>query len=232
MNKNISQEIGPETRVFDFDTLEIRAAENGKSKLIRGHAAVYNKLSEDLGGFKELFEPGAFKDTIVRDDIRSLFNHTPSYILGRNKAKTLTVEEDEKGVYYEVTPPDTRYANDLMVSIERGDISQCSIIFNVDGKAGEKWLVDGAQVDPVDAFVAMWDDKKHKIERHILKARLYDVGPVTFPVYPQTDVKVRDYLSALKEEAAAKLDKQGPPVKTGADASMERQRLAYGYPRK
>lgn len=220
ITKNYEPGSVQETRVFDFDKLEIRAAGEKEPKKIRGYAAVFNKRSEDLGGFKEVFDPGAFADTIKRDDIRSLLNHTPSYILGRNKAGTLTVEEDERGAYYEVTPPDTRYAKDLMVSIERGDVSQCSIIFRVDGKAGERWLVDGAEVKAMDAFMAIYDGKKHDIERHVVKARLYDVGPVTFPAYPQTSVKVRDYLTAINETEEVP-DKQGQTPEGKANESLE-----------
>jgi HK97 family phage prohead protease len=231
MPKNISQEIGPEIRAFDFDILEIRAASKDEGKKIRGHAAVFDKLSEDFGGFRETIDVGAFTDAIKRDDVRALVNHVPTYILGRNKAGTLALSEDEKGLAIEISPPDTQYARDLMVSIERRDISQMSFAFNIDGKAGEKWEVDGAEVKPVEAFMAMFDGKKHDIRRHVVKVRLYDVSPVTFPAYPTTDVKVRDYLEALKEEAKAELDKLGPP-RTGADVSLVKQRLTYGYPRK
>jgi hypothetical protein len=200
------------TSPFEFDSLEVRAEGDKETKLIRGHGAVYNKLSVDLGGFRELFEPGAFTDAIKNDDIRSLRDHTPSYILGRNKAGTLTLTEDERGVYYEVTPPDTSYARDLIVSIERRDVTGGSIIFSVD-KDGERWFVDGKEAEMLDAFMAMWDEKKHKIERHVTKARLYDIGPVTFPAYPQTDVKIRSLLAQAKEKlhipAELKPDGQG-----------------------
>jgi len=229
--KIISQEIGPETRTFDFDALEIRAEGEGEAKKIRGHAAVFNKLSEDFGGWREVIDPGAFTDAIARDDVRALVNHIPHLILGRNKAGTLALAEDEKGLSIEIDPPDTSYARDLMASIERRDISQMSFAFNIDGKAGEKWEVDGAEAKIGEAINAMYDGKKHDIRRHIVKARLYDVSPVTFPAYPQTDVKLRDYFESLKEEARAELDKPGPPEKS-ADASLAEQRLKYGYPRK
>jgi len=181
-----------EYREFEMDKLEVRAAEGEDApKKIIGHGAVYNKLSVDLGGFKELFEPGTFAESIKRDDIRSLRDHTPTYILGRTKAGTLELKEDERGVYYEVVVPETSYADDLLISIERGDVTGCSIMFQVDGEKGERWFLEGKEVDAIDAFMAMWDEKKHKIERHVNKARLYDIGPVTFPAYPQTDVKAR-----------------------------------------
>ncbi|MFA7177909.1 MAG: HK97 family phage prohead protease [Smithellaceae bacterium] len=182
--------IKQETRTFDLDVLEVRSEADGP-KIIRGHAAVFNKLSDDLGGFREIIEPGAFAEAVKRDDVRALINHVPLYILGRNKAGTLRLEEDEKGLAIEIDPPDTQYARDLAVSIERRDITQMSFGFRIDGKNGERWEVDGKEVKPVDAFMAMWDGGKHDIVRHVVKTRLFDVSPVTYPAYPQTDVKVR-----------------------------------------
>jgi hypothetical protein len=207
---------------FEFDELEVRADESGAKKII-GHGAVYNRLSEDLGGFREMFLSGAFSDSIGSDDIRSLRDHTPSYILGRNKSGTLNLNEDEKGVRYEVTPPDTSYARDLLVSIERRDVTGGSIIFRVDGKDSERWYVDGKESKMIDAFAAMWDEKKHKIERHISKARLYDIGPVTFPAYPQTDVKVRSMMDLAKEQINKPPESpgdQGTP-REGSDGSLD-----------
>jgi hypothetical protein len=180
-----------EIRNFELDELEIRAEGEGKQKMIRGHAAVFSKLSEDLGGFREIVEPGAFTDAIKRDDVRALFNHDSNYVLGRNKSGTLKLSEDEKGLSIEIDPPDTQAARDLMVSIDRKDITQMSFAFRIDGKKGERWEMDGAEVKAADAFMAMWSGEKHDIIRHILKTRLYDVSPVTYPAYPQTDVAVR-----------------------------------------
>jgi hypothetical protein len=177
-------------RTFDMDALEVRVGSNDKEKHLTGHGAVYDRWSVDLGGFKELFEQGSFTESIGKDDIRSLQNHDAHYILGRTKAGTLALEEDKRGVKFDVTLPDTSYANDLLVSVERRDITGCSIIFSVDPK-DERWFVDGEEVEWLDALMAMWDEKKHKVERRISKASMYDIGPVTFPAYPQTDVKAR-----------------------------------------
>jgi len=182
-----------EKRFFPF---ELRAEGDSKQPKIVGHATVFNQFSEDLGGFREKFLPGAFTETIKNDDIRSLINHTPTLILGRNKSGTLRISEDVAGVYYEVDAPDTSYARDLLVSIGRRDISQCSIIFRVQNKADERWLVDGKEVAAMEAFMAMWDGKKRNVERHVLRAKLADVGPVTFPAYPQTDVISRSMMEA------------------------------------
>lgn len=182
-----------EIRAFDLDSLEVRSDGDNGAKTIKGHAAVFNKKSEDLGGFRELIMPGAFADAVKRDDVRALINHMPQYILGRNKAGTLRLEEDERGLYFEIDAPETSYARDLMVSIDRKDITQCSFAFNIDGKKGEKWEVDGEEVKDIwAAFDAMFDGKKHEIVRYVVKVKpLYDVSPVTYPAYPQTDVKAR-----------------------------------------
>jgi len=177
---------------------EIRLiAEDEKQPVIRGYAAMFEKWSEDLGGFVEQIARGAFQKSLKSDDIRALFNHDPNYVLGRIKPGTLRLAEDDKGLAIEVDPPDTQWARDLQISISRGDISQMSFGFRV-----------------------VADDWKHvtgKIsERTLLEVRLFDVSPVTFPAYPQTTVKVRDYLKSL--------DTEGVP-ETGRCLSLERDRF-------
>jgi len=174
-----------ERRTFELDDIEIRS-EDGEKPKMKGHAAVFNKLSDEIGaflgmpGFREQIAPGAFARTIKSGDIRALFNHDPNYVLGRNKSGTLVLEEDDKGLAIEIDPPDTSYARDLMVSIERGDITQMSFAFMVHGKKGEEWI-----------------NEEGKASIRILKdVDLFDVSPVTYPAYPQTDVKVRSVLAA------------------------------------
>ena len=67
---------------------------------ISGYAAVFNKKSLPLGfmGFREIVAPGAFAETIKTADVRALFNHDPSMVLGRTRNNTLTLEEDNKGL--------------------------------------------------------------------------------------------------------------------------------------
>jgi len=178
---------------------ELRVDRAGEKPVIRGHAAVFNALSEDLGGFREQIAPGAFKNAIGRDDVRALFNHDSNLILGRNKAGTLRMSEDDTGLAIEIDPPDTQYARDLMVSMERGDITQMSFGFSVT-KQGQKWEENG---------------QTHT--RTLTDVRLYDVSPVTLPAYPQTDVALRS-LTEFKAE-------QVPPVATPVRPNAARELL-------
>lgn len=163
-----------ERRIYVLDNLQIESRD-GAAPLMRGHAAVFNQLSEDLGGFREQIAPGAFAEAIEKDDIRALFNHNPDHILGRNRAKTLRLAEDARGLAIEIDPPDTQVARDLMTSIARGDVTQMSFGFSV-RPGGQDWAKDdGGQTI-----------------RTLKRLRLFDVSPVTFPAYPQTDVAMRE----------------------------------------
>lgn len=155
--------------------VEIRVERrDGEPPKIIGHAAVFNQLSEDLGGFREQIAPGAFVEAIGKDDVRALWNHNPDHVLGRNMAKTLLLSEDSRGLAIEIVPPDTQMARDLMISMERGDVSQMSFGFSVRPN-GQNW----------------GKDEEGRVVRTLTNVRLYDVSPVTFPAYPQTDVAVR-----------------------------------------
>lgn len=138
---------------------------------IKGYGAVFNKRSENLGGFYEVIEPGAF-DGVLGDDVRALINHNSDLILARTTSKTLKLWVDENGLGYEVEMPDTTYARDLMVSTKRGDISQSSFGFIVDDDT--------------------WEEKEGIVLRTIKKIkRLLDVSVVTYPAYPDTSAATR-----------------------------------------
>src|SRR5687768_15709461 len=97
-----------------YEQIEIRAEQGEDNKLrLIGHAAVFNKKSEEIFGFREIVLPGAFKESIKKNDIRALWNHDPAYILGRNKAGTLRLKEDDQGLRTEIDLPDTQLARDL-----------------------------------------------------------------------------------------------------------------------
>lgn len=169
--------MGKESRTFVFEMRK-----EGESRKMVGHAAVFNQEADIGGWFKEVIEPGAFVDTIKDDDVRALFNHDENFPLGRNIAGTLSLSEDDTGLKVEIDPPDTQYARDLAVSIERGDISQMSFAFQT---LKEEWQFAEAKGD-MDL-------------RRIKKVRLFDVSPVTFPAYEGTDIALRSRDERKKE---------------------------------
>ena len=168
-----------EKRAFDF-ALDIETRDDKSPKIV-GHAAIFNEYA-DILWWKERMMPGAFKSSIKSDDIRALFNHDPNYVLGRNKAGTLKLREDDKGLFIDVTPPDTQFANDLIKLIERGDISQMSFAFQV---IEDKWE---------------YGEDKEPDKRDVMKVKLYDVSPVTYPAFEGTDVAIRSHDIWLKTQ--------------------------------
>jgi hypothetical protein len=158
-------------------TAQFRFAGSEK-RTITGYAAVFNALSEDLGWFREKIAPGAFAESLRRgDDVRALVNHDANLVLGRSASGTLRMSEDATGLLVEIDPPDTQVARDLVVSMERGDITQMSFGFYTERQE--------------------WDETKDPIVRTLLQVRLFDVSVVTYPAYPQTDVSVRSRDAAL-----------------------------------
>jgi len=141
---------------------------------VKGYAAVFDKASEDMGGFVEYIAPGAFDEALAAaDDVRALYNHNPDMLLARTSSGTLSLTQDQTGLGVDFSLPDTSVGRDLAVSLERGDVSQMSFAFTV---AQDKWEErdDGPAIRTITQV-----------------ARLYDVLPVTYPAYPDTSVALR-----------------------------------------
>ncbi len=103
--------------------IELRAS-GGNSPKLGGYAAVFDSPSQDLGGFIEIVKPGAFSRTLRSNstDPLALVQHQPQLVLGRRSAGTLRLNEDAKGLAFEIDLPETSAARDLLVSVERGDV--------------------------------------------------------------------------------------------------------------
>lgn len=169
-----------ETRVASI-AIEARADEGDARRMV-GYAAVFNSITNIGNWYREQIAPGAFARAIQEDDVRALVDHEPSRILGRNKSGTLTLAEDERGLRVEITPPDTQLARDLMVMMDRGDVTQMSFAFTV--RAQE------------------WSDMDEPLPLRTVKdVRLFDVSVVTYPAYDETEVALR----SLKEARAPAL---------------------------
>lgn len=202
MPENLEQEI----RTFP---VELRTNDKGE---IAGYAAVYNSISEDLGGWKEVIEPGFFRD-VLDGDVRALFNHDDNYVLGRTRSKTLALKDENQGLHVSMKAPDTQWANDLRTSMQRGDIDQMSFAFQVKS-GGAKW-----EERPDGTFL-----------RRLLPggaARLYDVSVVTFPAYPQTSAFTRSQFEKIKEGSTGKVEMPDPASQpyTSTELKLRRARL-------
>jgi len=158
-----------EKRICTFSP-EVRGSHQGT--VLEGYAAVFNTLSKDLGGFKEIIADKAFSRTLKAGaDVRALVDHDPSKILGRSKAGTLTLREDDHGLKVSIKPPDTTVGRDIVESTRRGDVDQMSFAFSV---VSDTWeTIDGEEV------------------RTITDVDLHDVSIVTYPAYTDTAVAVR-----------------------------------------
>ncbi len=172
-----------ERRIYSCPGLEIRA-EDDKPPVLVGYAALFGEMSEDLHGFRERIAPGAFAKSLG-GDVRALFNHDSNLILGRTRSGTLRLEEDQRGLRVEITPPDTSVARDLIESVRRKDVDQMSFGFRTRKDDWEEF--DGGLV------------------RTLIEVTLLDVSPVTFPAYPQTEIALRS-MDAWKAEHAPKPD--------------------------
>jgi HK97 family phage prohead protease len=162
-------------------TTELRASKSGSKTKLSGYAAVFNSDSEDLGGFTEQIAPGAFRDVLASAslDCRCLLNHDPNMLLGRTP-NTLRLRQDSHGLFYECDIPDTNAGRDVLVSAERGDISQSSFGFTV---ADEQWFdLSGNKTDK-------WSGSRRLITK---VGSLFDVSPVTYPAYQASSVEARD----------------------------------------
>ena len=158
--------------------LQIRGSDQGTT--IEGYAAVFNSLSEDLGGFREIISPGAFKRSLKAGaDVRALVDHDPAKILGRNKAGTLSLREDDHGLHVRIKPPDTTAGRDTVESLRRGDVDQMSFAFSV---VSDEWNTDDGQE-----------------VRTINDVDLHDVSIVTYAAYPDTSVAVRSLEQARSD---------------------------------
>lgn len=175
-----------ERRFFQSEVRAVAPSEvaDTTGSVIEGYAAKFNSVTE-IGyyyKFREKILPGAFDD-VLNDDVRCLFNHNPNFILARSVAGkgTLTLTVDEIGLKYSYETPDRSYAKDLEDAIAKGDVSQSSFAFDI---AEETWT-------EIDGEIATRDIVKFK--------KLYDVAPVTYPAYADTEVAKRS-LDAYKEK--------------------------------
>ena len=186
-----------ETRNFDAQ-FELR--EDGDGMTFIGYAAKFNSPSEDLGGFVETIEPGAFRRSLrSRNDVKLLVNHDTGRVLASSRSGTMRLYEDETGLRVEASLPNTSDGRDMAELLKRGDLNKMSFGFAV-------------QKDS-------WNNEM--TERTLKSVRLFEVSIVAFPAYAATEALVRSLDKAAKR-AAVDADQLADAVlklEEGADLS-------------
>lgn len=177
---------------------EIRLGDNATtsdSRHIEGYAIVFNSLSNDLGGFREIIEQGAITDELIKNsDILCLMNHDiKKGVLARSYQGrgSLKLDIDEHGLHYSFDAPKTALGDEVLEGIRRCDISKCSFAF-VCGE--DNWT----------------KDENGEYIRHVKKInKLYDVSLVYHPAYEETEVKADTRgLDELKAQEANNIVKE------------------------
>jgi HK97 family phage prohead protease len=171
----------PEKRYFDANVM-VEQREGAESREVILRAAVFGKLSKRLSwGFVEKIEEGAF-DGADMSDVVACLNHNKDILYARTGSGTLKLETDGEGLKGVFDAPATTAGNDLLVMVQRGDIRKASFEFIVDK---DRWV----------------NDPEHGEMRIIEKFRkIYDISPVVFEAYPDTDVAKRSFEEYKKAE--------------------------------
>ena len=141
----------------------------------KGTAIVFNKRTWIGGrrwGFWEEIAPEAVTKTLLEADVRFLFNHDPNLILARNTAGTLRREATPEGLQVDADMAPTTYGLNLAISLERKDITQMSFAF--------------------DELAYEWSEAEDGNDLYrVTELTLYDVSPVAYPAYTETDAGLR-----------------------------------------
>lgn len=178
---------------------ELRTGPNGEPMIV-GLGAVFDSDSEDLGGFIEQIDPGAFTKTLQEADVRGLGNHDVNWLLGRTKPGTLRLSAGPAGLAYEIdvnmADPDGVRAK---AKVDRRDWDGSSFTFQ--------------------CVRDQWDWNASPPRRRVLEAKLVDVGPVTFPAYPDTTAASRA-LDRLAQKLGKPADQLALALRSGEIRSL------------
>lgn len=194
-----------ERRTSAIVGLEVRAEGEGDpppaspTGLVVGHASVFDAptvlYKSDRLLVRETIRRGAFARAIREaQDVKALFNHDANLVLGRTRSGTLVLSEDETGLRYELSLPDTQLGRDVRVLLDRGDVDQNSFAFLPRPGGRKETITQEGDVEVRDV--------------EILEVDLYDISLVTYPAYPDATVdEIRSRGgSGLPGELAARID--------------------------
>lgn len=178
----------------------VRAVEEGGKRTIGGYAVVFNALSENLGfsiEVREQIKPGAFAESLARDQQMAFWNHNTDMPIGSTKNKSLRLQEDEHGLKFELDLPDTSIGRDVFQNVREGIVDSMSFGFQIQ--------------DEHDEEITLASEPSLPVVVTVLRAKLIEVSPVVFPAYPQTEVEARSReekitkrMQTIRENAAEK----------------------------
>ena len=152
---------------------------------IEGYFSVFDSAYPLWEGVEEIVKPGAFASCLGQD-VRALVNHDTTLVLGRTKAGTLELREDDHGLWGKITiNREDADAMNLYARVQRGDVDQCSFGFDIER----------------ETFVDLGDGRcRWEIES---VNPLYEVSVCTFPAYEGTSVSARkQQLETIKQRQA------------------------------
>lgn len=141
---------------------------------LTGYASTFGTYAE-LGSYVETFAPTAFDATLADadTDVRAYYQHDSAMLLGRQSSGTLRLWTDSTGLGYELSLPNTGYANDVRELAARNDLGGMSIGFRPDQESWSK--ISGRD-----------------LRTHTSIAKLIEVSPVSIPAYNSTTVQLRN----------------------------------------
>lgn len=170
-----------EIRNMEIENLEVRT----DTAMVSGYAAVFEKKTKPFWGFQEQIRSGAFKSSLEnRKRILALWNHDDNQPIGSTDGGQLKLNEDERGLFFELAPIDTTAGRDVKEMIRSGVVKGVSFGFVC---KKDEW----DETDP------------QNIVRTLIDVDLIEISPTAFPAYPQTSVNVRSEADIFKEYKAA-----------------------------
>lgn len=163
-------------RRYTHFPVETRAKAEENS--IGGYASVFDKPSQNLGGFVEVVTRSFFNKSRGDGwpDVVARFNHDDNMLLGTIAGRTLLLSVDDTGLDYRVYPPKARA--DIYELVERGDVRQSSFAFQT--------------------FEDDWSTTEQGFpQRSLISGKLLDVAPVVSPAYLDTTAGLRSLASKV-----------------------------------
>lgn len=168
-------------RAFPAGNVSLEERADG-SRVIVGYGAVFYREGDPgteyelWDGAVERVDRNAFRAALDgEDDVRGLFNHDASMLLGRSSTGTMRLSVDDIGLRYEIDVPDTQLGRDVVKMLERGDLSGSSFSFR---PKSVEWSEEERSGRTIEV-------------RTLKEVKTYDVGPVTFPAYESAAAGLR-----------------------------------------